>query len=236
MNTQVKYYIFLILLSSTLICCKTISTKNEEIALKNNFPVEKFNFEEFANTNYGKQPYKKENGETITQMGFDYVFGGYVWVDLPAPSFFSLYKLYYTNGNLRAVHTVLGQKTWIGTSLYYKKNGELYKEVNEEEKFGSVKPLDILKFIQEKGYINLDSGEGRYLNTGNQRIEVTFETKEKKKIWTIKILKGKENIETQNRKTLGKALFSNSASDWLYHKYEIDGDTGDLLFSSDRSL
>ncbi|MFC2533265.1 MAG: hypothetical protein ACFNVN_09260, partial [Capnocytophaga ochracea] len=45
---------------------------------------------------------------------------------------------------------------------YYDKYGKL-TQVNEENRYGKIKPADVLKFIEKQGVINLKTGKGFFV-------------------------------------------------------------------------
>lgn len=76
----------------------------------------------------------------------------------PAESFYKIEKVFYLNGNLRHKGALLGEVR-IGKWSFYNEDGTLKKEVDEDTKFGVVKPSDIVKIIESEGIINRRTGE-----------------------------------------------------------------------------
>ncbi|NDV64659.1 hypothetical protein D0T60_05325 [Bacteroides sp. 224] len=79
----------------------------------------------------------------------------------PAPRFDKVVKLFYPNGNLKYTGKLVGEHLPIGESIYYDEEGKIINRVDEDTKFGKFKLDDILKFIENEGWINLETGEGR---------------------------------------------------------------------------
>lgn len=237
-------FIIIFLIPFFYISCKSQYNSRQEVdnyKNKNEESLKRFNFKEYRNTNYGKiLPLYTKNG-IIQNIGFENITGGYIKEDLPSPSFYTIYTLYYANGNLKACHTLLGNKVKIDTSYYYNRRGELMSKVYENEIFDKIQPIDILKFLDKKGYINLKTGEGRYNEAGNPIFEVSFEVKRNsettkkgiqkieenkdkyedgQKIWKIQVLRDKKLV-------LDKFKFH------IY--YEIDADTGEIFYTNDKN-
>ncbi len=110
----------------------------------------------------GKKPtqiiYKKRGDTIIYMSGFDN--GGFYLEFPPPPSYFIIRKDFYPNGLLESKGKRMGQNLRIGIWQFYDKHGNLIKEVDEDGKFGAIKPEQILQFLDKKGHINLKTGDG----------------------------------------------------------------------------
>jgi hypothetical protein len=151
-----------ILLAFLLNFCTGQDKKDTLTSKKNNVMIEKFDFEDYykrmKNNPLGNS-YLKEDGTKIFINGI--VGSPSLYEYPPKPSFLTVYKEFYANGNLKKKETYIGERTKTGISRYYDENGNLIKEVYEDQKFGKIKPQQVLEFLQEKGYIDLKTGKGR---------------------------------------------------------------------------
>ncbi|MFC5873940.1 hypothetical protein SAMN05443633_101132 [Chryseobacterium arachidis] len=108
----------------------------------------------------------------------------------PAPSFFTVYKEFYPDGFIKKKETRFGQYTNVGISEYYDEKGNVEKK-NEEEKFGKIKPSDVLKILDKKKLINISTGEGRLSENGTEAFTVKYD--ESKHEYTVTMQNGKPN-------------------------------------------
>ena len=175
----------------------TLSCQKQNNNLKTNKMIEKFDFEIYKKYNdSGDAPYVLPNGNTIYMISTPVKEGrfksyGFQYECLPKPSFYTLFKKFYSNGNLESAEIRLGEHTNVGISKYYNEEGNLIKEVDEDKKFGKIKPQDVLNFLDEKGYINLKTGDGN--KEKDKNYESTFllyyeEISPNKYIYTIEIV------------------------------------------------
>ncbi len=209
--------------------CRGQEQKKIKPNTKNTTMIEKFDFNIYEKTNKGSDEYTLPNGNTIFSIGFIKNKKGFQYERLPPPSFLTIYKEYYANGNLKLKETYIGQQVKVGISQYYDEQGNLIKKVNEDQKFGKIKPQQVLEFLQEKGYINLKTGKGRLDKDGQPVFELGFYEENGKKIWTIGIIKGKLNDETKNFPKFGEPPA------YLPKIYVIDGDTGEVTIEGEES-
>lgn len=213
----------LLLLAISLNSCVTDGQKNPSKQKMKNEMIENFDTEVYKKTEYGIEPYVTPGGNVIYAMEFTANKGGSQKERLPPPSFYTIYKEFYANGNLKKREKYIGQFVKVDTSTYYSLNGSLEKQVNENEKFGKVKPVDILKFLQKKGKINMTTGEGNIDEDGRPLFTITFNQDEGKKIWHIILEKGKPNNNPENFPDIGEPAA------YLPIIYKIDGETGDEI-------
>ncbi|WP_146105683.1 hypothetical protein [Apibacter adventoris] len=183
--------------------------------------IEKFDFDDY-NKRMKDNPlgnsYLKKDGTKVFINGI--VGEPSLYEYLPTPSFLTVYKKYYANGNLKLKETYIGENVKIGISQYYDEKGNLIKEVNEDKKFGKIKPQQVLEFLQEKGYINLKTGKGRVDEDGLPVFELDFYEEKGRKIWYITIRKGKPNNDPSNFPDKGEP------SAYIPIIYVMDGETG----------
>lgn len=135
----------------------------------------------------------------------------------PKPSFKTIYKEYYSNGNLKKKEVFVGENVKIEKSMYYNVDGSLAEEVNEDKKFGKIKYDFILKFLDEKKLINLENGNNRYDEDRRATFVINYD--EVKNIWHITIVKGKPNNEAPSN-NIGEPV------SYFPIVYTIDGETG----------
>jgi hypothetical protein len=116
---------------------------------------------DYESTNGGKRSvYVEENGWLIYKSSM--LEGGAFYSRYPPPpEFYVIGKEFYSNGNIKYEISMLGRYLLINTSRYYDEDGCLVKEVNENKKFGVIKPKHILGFLEKEGWINLKTGKGR---------------------------------------------------------------------------
>ena len=126
--------------------------------------MERYDFElvkkmQACDTLLNKQIVQK--GDTFIYIGTMTENGSFYKEYLPSPAFFIILKTFYPDGMLRVKGKRMGRHLRIGVWQFYDKRGNLIKEVDEDAKFGVIKPEHILKFLDKKGHINLETGEGR---------------------------------------------------------------------------
>lgn len=148
-------------------------------------------------------------------IDFDSLKGGVLKEVPPKPSFKTIYKEFYPNGNIKKKEIFIGERTKIDTSEYYDQDGNVEK-VEENKKFGKVKPEDVLKFLESKTIINISNGSGRYDKDGRPTFEIQFD--ENKKEYIVTIIEGKAN--TQPWDDIGEPVT------FLPLIYKMDGKTG----------
>ena len=151
--------IFFIMFACCFACKHENKSNNDSIIyIKNDSGMnERYDYE---STDGGKQDaYIEQNGWVIYKTSID-AGGAFYKMYPPPPEFYEITKLFYPNGNIKTQATFLGGEE-IDTTRYYSEDGYLVKEVNENKKFGTVKPAQILKFLEREGWINLKTGEGR---------------------------------------------------------------------------
>ena len=184
---------------------------------------------DYESTNGGEQDaYIKKNGWIIWMYSMTEGGAAYQMYP-PSPEFYKIVKVFYPNGNIKTEAKFLGGLE-IDTTRYYDEDGYMVKEVNENKKFGTIKPAFILKFLERAGWIDLKTGKGRatfefeegYPNNPNTTdcvFELQFEPvgesyyikDNKVPIWVVKI-----------------PVFPKEYR-WEETTYLIDGETGKML-------
>ena len=148
--------------------------------------------------------------------------GGFLYERLSSPSFLTVYKEFYANGNLKKKETYIGENVKVSISRYYDEQGHLIKEVNEDLKFGKIKPQQVLEFLQGKGNINLKTGEGQIDEDGRPMFKLNFGEQNNEKYWIITIVKGITNTDPKNFPKIGEPPA------FLPLHYVMDGETGEV--------
>ena len=215
-----KKNIFLLFIFVLIIRCQGAEQKESKVRNKDTTTIEKFDFEIYNKTNHGSDEYTLSNGNRIYSMFFFKNEGGSVYERLLSPSFLTVYKEYYANGNLKKRETYIGENVKVGTSHYYDEKGNLIKEINEDLKFGKIKPQQVLEFLHEKKYINLKTGEAQVDEDGRSVFKLYFGEQNKEKYWIISIIKGIPNTDPKNFPKFGEPPA------FLPLNYVMDGETG----------
>lgn len=214
---NLKYIIFLLIVVS----CNGQDKKDDKslnISVnKSNKMREKFDFEEYNKRTSAVHNITK-NG-SLVEMVSDEQSGGHYNIKLPKPSFEIIYKEFNKEGLITKKEHYLGVRTKVGISEYYDELGNL-KTVDEEKKFGKIKPIDALKFLEKKGILNLKTGVAKQTTYNEDDFEISFEETQGKKQYIISILEGKPNNEPFPK--LGEP------KPYLPVNYIMDGETGNV--------
>ena len=78
----------------------------------------------------------------------------------PAKEFYQIYKWFYPSGTMRTKITLLGDVV-ISIREEYDEAGNLIKVVDEDKKFGKIKPKDIVELLEKEGWFNRETGENK---------------------------------------------------------------------------
>ncbi|MEC5396032.1 hypothetical protein [Bergeyella sp. RCAD1439] len=168
-----------------------------------------------------KTNFKQKNGNIIDYIDFVEKKGGEIREFLAPPSFLIAQKKYYPNRKIKLKSLWLpGIYTKIGVSEYYDEQGNK-SIVDEDKKFGKIKYTFILDFLEEKGYINQKTGEGRYTDKVNYRDAFKIDYLENINLWVIKIINGKPNE--------GPISGRGEPPAYLPIYFYIDGDSGEVM-------
>jgi hypothetical protein len=100
-------------------------------------------------------------------------------------SFMESVRIYYKNLYLKEELTLMYMSSTVllGMHREYDEQGYLIKETDEDKKFEGLlmKPMDILKYLQCLGYLNLKTGEGEERFDRNGQLNIFFSESPKKK-------------------------------------------------------
>ena len=78
----------------------------------------------------------------------------------PAHDFYVVGKTFYPNGSLHSKGRSFGSVP-IGIYEEYDEAGNLIKVVDEDKKFGKIKPKDIVELLEKEGWFNRETGENK---------------------------------------------------------------------------
>ncbi|WP_373729156.1 hypothetical protein [Bacteroides heparinolyticus] len=123
-----------------------------------------------------------ENGKTaaIVEKDGRLIIKGKMWSDgalyneyAPAKDFYKIQKKFYPNGIMRR-KTILFGGVPIGIYEEYDEAGNLIKLVDEDKKFGKIKPRDIVEFLEKEGWFNRETGENKILKETPHKTDGSF--------------------------------------------------------------
>ena len=102
----------------------------------------------------------------------------------------TIYKEFGADGYIIKKEHFIGQNAKIGVSGYFENNSNV-KTIDEDKKFGKIKPIDALKFLEKKGILNLKTGEVKQTTSGEDRFGLSFVEERGHKYFIIVIKEGK---------------------------------------------
>lgn len=141
---------------------------------------------------------------------------GFQYERLPKPSFETIYKEFGADGYIIKKEHFIRQNTKVGVSEYFDKNGNV-KTIEEDKKFGKIKPIDALKFLETKGILNLKTGEVQQTTSDEDKFGLSFIEEKGHKYFVIVIKEGKSYDGPIGR---GEPPAGSSIA------YYMDGETG----------
>ena len=120
--------------------------------------VERYDFEATKNGTDAviveQDGWKIEKGSILEKYGATY--NEYA----PAKEFYQIQKWFYPSGSMRTKTSFLGDVV-IGIYEEYDEEGNLIKVVDEDKKFGKIKPKDIVELLEKEGWFNRETGENK---------------------------------------------------------------------------
>ena len=119
--------------------------------------VERYDFEATRN---GTDAVIVEQDGWILQKSSMWPSGPFYDEYAPAKDFYQIYKWFYPSGTMRIKITLLGDVV-IGIREEYDEAGNLIKVVDEDKKFGKIKPKDIVELLEKEGWFNRETGENK---------------------------------------------------------------------------
>ena len=78
----------------------------------------------------------------------------------PAKDFYKIHKWFYPSGTMRSKIVLLGGVA-IGIYEEYDEAGNPIKVVDEDKKFGKIKPKDIVELLEKEEWFNRETGENK---------------------------------------------------------------------------
>lgn len=220
---------------------KAVENKNKSdtiITKINKEMREKFDFEVFNKSEENEGIYILPNKNTVYMMGApnpeylkkkeealkrgapSYYWegdgNGFQYERLPKPLFETIYKEFNAEGYIIKKEHYIGENTKIGISEYYDEKGNV-KKVDEDKKFGKIKPIDALRFLETKGILNLKTGEAQQTTYEEDKFAISFVEENGRKYFVIVIKEGKPYDGPIGK---GEPPAGSSVS------YYMDGETG----------
>jgi hypothetical protein len=181
-----------------------------------------------------------EKEEFLTKKGDWLIYispmpGGFQKEYAPAKDFYMILKQYHPNGIISIYTKILGSVAF-GIRDYFDKEWNRIKVVDEDEKFGKVKPKDIVVFLNEQGIINGETGEtifsknpmktdgSMYWQIGG-KLDIRICKQDMLDEWSIKIKKrlGMDVSDNSNEKYVPFWIISCYVDNYKID-YFIDGD------------
>ena len=119
--------------------------------------VERYDFEATKN---GTDAVIVEQDGWILQKSSMWPSGPFYDEYAPAKEFYQIYKWFYPSGTMRKKIVLLGDVV-IGIREEYDEAGNLLKVLDEDKKFGKIKPKDIVELLEKEGWFNRETGENK---------------------------------------------------------------------------
>ena len=151
--------IFLLCFVPIVGCAQTIGEQRakKDTTMLQQREVEQYDFEATKNGTI----------DVITEQDGWRIEKGSVWEDgalydeyAPAKDFYKIQKKFYPNGIMRRKTSLFGGVV-IGIYEEYDEAGNLLKVVDEDKKFGKIKPKDIVELLEKEGWFNRETGENK---------------------------------------------------------------------------
>lgn len=176
-----------------------------------------FDFEEYnLRKETGTTTYTREDG---TKVRMSATGNPSIIEKIAPPSFVTRQRQYYSNGILRQLSFFMDGGLKVGIWRTYDERGNLIKEVDEDAKFGKIKPQDILNFLDKEGYINVKTGEGRFDVNDREVFKFRFRPTQKSVV-----------IGEPDKDPLWSImLYPTFENGYIQTEYIINGETGQVL-------
>ncbi|SUB89887.1 Uncharacterised protein [Porphyromonas macacae] len=152
--------VFLLLcLLQTAGCAQPMSKQpvKKDTIMQQSREVERYDFEATKN---GTEAVVIEQDGWIIEKSSMWPSGPFYNEYAPAKDFYEIQKLFYPSGIMRTKTAFLGNVV-IGIREEYDREGNLIKVVDEDRKFGKIKPRDIVELLEKEGWFNRETGENR---------------------------------------------------------------------------
>jgi len=176
----------------------------------------------------GRSNFIKKRGDTIIYISGMTESGAFYDEYPPAPNMYFIQKQFYPSGEPKSIKKYIGRYVPIGETTLYDEQGNITK-VDEDAKFGKIKPDHILKFLEKEGWIDLKTGRGReeiaFSRSGEGYI--------KQGIFELFFIKKGEAPSGENDYPIWSILITEqlptSCCEERETTYRIHGETGEVL-------
>ena len=218
-NRIMKKIVFTTLLNFMLCVSACAQLKNDTIM------IEKFNYEAVEGK-LGDVSLKE--GDWIIDISLTTI-RGYQKEYAPAKDFYVIEKRYHLNGVMSFYCKFLGGVSF-GERRHYDESGNLIEIIDEDKKFGNIKPHDIVDIIEKVGWINRETGENimtkTILETTGNFYRTIFNDSRRLKV----------GFSPAKYSQDGEKMFSSwwffAYSDGVTRRsYTVNGDTGEYRYS-----
>lgn len=152
-----KWIIATVLFAGFGFACKA---QDDSTMIQAHGEIEKY---DFAATENGTKGVRFIRGQTLVVIG-KISSGGITNEYAPACDFYTTYKTFHPNGMLKEKGCYYFRTIAFGEWKYYNENGDLIKVVNEDLKFGKIKPQDIISLLEKESWFNRKTGNNKLLD------------------------------------------------------------------------
>ncbi len=183
---------------------------------------EKFDFELYEKTHYGRLNFIRPNGNIVFVMSFSEEGGGTMEEIVNKYPFYTLYKEYYPDGYIKVQKTFIPDALAIGKSYHYSKDGQL-TVVDEDAQYKNFKYTidDVLLFLLKKRQLNIKEGTLWYNKYYEFAYSINYTKLKGKTLWRIKINNAIPFDPAKHSITLGY-----DQPKFMYVYYLMDVETG----------
>ncbi|WP_080734123.1 hypothetical protein [Porphyromonas gulae] len=159
MKRKTTAIIYLLCLFPMLGCAQSLSKQQtkKDTVMQQSKEIERYDFESTQN---GTKAVTTEQNGWIIEKSSMHSSGPIYNEYAPAKDFYKIQKWFYPNGILRT-KTVFWGGVVIGIYEEYDREGHPIKIVDEDKKFGKIKPRDIVEFLEKEGWFNRETGENK---------------------------------------------------------------------------
>ena len=135
-------------------------TKNDTTMIQKYGQIEEYDFT--ATENGTRDVIVEKNGWVIMKGKISNKVAQYVEY-APASQFYILWKHFHPNGMIWRRCQQFGATRF---ALYeeFDEQGNLVKLVDEDKKFGKIKPIDIVELLEKEGWFNRETGENKIIS------------------------------------------------------------------------
>lgn len=225
-----KWIIVTVLFAGFGFACKA---QDDSTMVQAHGEIEKY---DFAATENGTKGVRFMRGQTLVIIG-KISSGGITNEYAPACDFYTTYKTFHPNGMLREKGCYYFRTVAFGEWEYYNEHGDLINTINEDTKFGKIKPQDIISLLEKEDWFDRKTGANKLLyapeyilnkdstytviNPPNFRTDGYF---------TYEINRWMDvSFDSSNGYTQWFVSIEPTAiNNWTWTIYKIDGDTGEF--------